>query len=652
MGFQNPYFLFGLFALLIPIVVHFFNFHRFKKVYFTNVSVLKEIEVKTKKTNNIYKWLLLFFRCLTIIFLCFLFAQPYLKNDEKALVKEGGNTVVVFVDNSFSSPLDKAKVRAKEIVEMYEQTDKFCLLTMDLAGKERHFVDRDRFCYLLSQIEHTPSSRMMSQVYNTAHKLLENQNGNNKICYFVSDFQKSCLDEENFKQDSIENVFVGLERDDVNNIFVDSLWCENKSIIKGTSVELRVRVRNSSQQDVEKVPLKLFVDNKQVAIASVDLKEDESKVFDLSFNVESNGILHSKVSIMDSPVVFDNDYYFTILVEEKVKVLSLNQREENPYLMRLFSDEEQVVVDNYNLSNPPYNDFNNYSLIVLNEIENIKESLAQELKKYVENVGSLLVVPSLQMDVKNVNTFLISLSLPYFEELKKQPMRVNVYDKDNFLFKGVFSQDRDDIFLPNVKMYYPIKTSAQSASQGILSYSNSDDFLVVSPKTNSNVYLFSVGLDTVFSDFVNNSLFVPILWNICVLSQQTNQLYHIIGEDEIIPTPFSQQPLVVKGVSDSTEVIGQMIKNQKGYALKLYNQINKSGNYNIISNGKVVSGFSLNYSQKESIMEFADKKQMSKQFQNYSIEKKLPFSYLFILFALLTIIIETILMYKLNKIKK
>jgi hypothetical protein len=201
-------------------------------------------------------------------------------------------------------------------------------------------------------------------------------------------------------------------------------------------------------------------------------------------------------------------------------------------------------------------------------------------------------------------------------------------------------------------MYYPIKASAQSASQGILSYSNSDDFLVVSPKTNSNVYLFSVGLDTVFSDFVNNSLFVPILWNICVLSQQTNQLYHIIGEDEIIPTTFSQQPLVVKGVSDSTEVIGQMIKNQKGYALKLYNQINKSGNYNITTNGEVVSGFSLNYSQKESIMEFADKKQMSKQFQDYSIEKKLPFSYLFLLFALLSIIIETILIYKLNKIKK
>ncbi len=649
MGFQNPYFLFGLFALLIPIVIHFFNFHRFKKVYFTNVSVLKEIELKSKKTNNIYKWLLLLFRCLTIIFLCFLFAQPYLKADKKSLVKEGGNTVVVFVDNSFSTPLDKVKAKAKEIVDMYEQTDKFCLLTMDLAGKERHFVDRDRFCYLLSQIEHSPSSRMMSQVYNTAHKLLENQNGNNKICYFVSDFQKSCLDEENFKQDLIENVFVGVERDGINNIFVDSLWCENKSIIKGTSMELRVRVKNSSQQDVEKVPLKLFVDNKQVAISSVDLKEGESRVFDLSFNVERNGILHSKVSIMDSPVVFDNDYYFTILVEEKVNVLSLNQKGENPYLMRLFSNEEQVAIDNYSLSNPPYNDFNNYSIIVLNEIETINEGLSLELKKYVENVGSLLIVPSLQMDVKNVNSFLISLSLPYFEELKKQSMRVSGYDKENFLFKDVFSQDNEDIFLPNVKMYYPIKTSAQSASQGVLSFSNSDDFLVVSPKTNSNVYLFSVGLDTVFSDFVNNSLFVPILWNICVLSQQANQLYHIIGEDEIIPVPSSEQPLVVKSVSDSTEIIGQMIKNQKEYALKLYNQINKSGNYNVMNKGEIISGFSLNYSPKESIMEFADKKQVSKQLQEYSVEKKLPFSYLFLLLALFTIIVETILMYKLNK---
>ena len=58
MGFANPYFLFGLFALLIPIVVHFFNFHKYKKVYFTNVSVLREIEIKSKKQNQLYKWLL------------------------------------------------------------------------------------------------------------------------------------------------------------------------------------------------------------------------------------------------------------------------------------------------------------------------------------------------------------------------------------------------------------------------------------------------------------------------------------------------------------------------------------------------------------------------------------------------------------------
>lgn len=580
-----------------------------------------------------------------------------MKNDEKALVKDGENVVVVFVDNSFSVRLDRAKAKAKEIAEMYSSTDRFCLLTMDLSGKERHFVDKDRFIYLLTEIETTPTSRMMSEVYNTAHKLLENQNGDNKVCFFISDFQKSCLDEENFKHDSINNVFLPLETGNLNNIFIDSLWSETKSVMQGRGVDLKVRVKNSSNQDAEKIPLKLFVDNKQVAVASLDMKEGESKVVDLSFNVERKGILHSRVNIMDSPVVFDNDYYFTLLVEEKVKVLSLNQKGENPYLMRLFSEEEEVLIDNYNLSNPPYNDFNTYDLIILNQIETIEDGLAMELKKYVENIGSLMVVPSLQMDLKNVNSFLNSLSLPYYDKLKTQKVRVNKYDKDNFLFKGVFSQDRDDILLPSAKMYYPIKTTAQSARQSVLTYSNSDDFFVVCPKTISNVYMLSVGLDTTFSDFVNNSLFVPLMWNVCVLSQQANPFYHIIGEEEIIPSNSAEETLVVKGLNDSIEFIPQVIKNQKGYSLKLHNQATKSGNYNVINNGEIVSGFSLNYSPKESVMEFEIKKLKGIESQNLNFSKsQYPLTshnqYIFVLLSLLTIICETILIYKLNKITK
>ena len=102
MGFLYPQFLFALFAVAIPIVIHLFNFRRFKRVYFTNVSLLKDLKTTSRKQNRLYDILLLCLRCLSIIFLVLLFAAPYIKDEDKALVDKRGNCVVVFVDNSFS----------------------------------------------------------------------------------------------------------------------------------------------------------------------------------------------------------------------------------------------------------------------------------------------------------------------------------------------------------------------------------------------------------------------------------------------------------------------------------------------------------------------------------------------------------------------
>ncbi|WP_407940661.1 BatA domain-containing protein, partial [Mucilaginibacter sp.] len=44
MHFIYPSFLFALFTLGIPVIIHLFNFRKFQKVNFSNVQFLKEIE--------------------------------------------------------------------------------------------------------------------------------------------------------------------------------------------------------------------------------------------------------------------------------------------------------------------------------------------------------------------------------------------------------------------------------------------------------------------------------------------------------------------------------------------------------------------------------------------------------------------------------
>ena len=122
MNFTYPQFLFALFAVSIPIIIHLFNFRRFKKVYFPDIRFLKEVKLQTQNRNRIKHLLILVSRILAVSFLVFAFAQPFIPADKKNTVS-GIQAVSIYVDNSFSMEnvskngmlLDEAKKIAREI---------------------------------------------------------------------------------------------------------------------------------------------------------------------------------------------------------------------------------------------------------------------------------------------------------------------------------------------------------------------------------------------------------------------------------------------------------------------------------------------------------------------------------------------------------
>lgn len=59
MQFKNPEILYALFLLLIPIIIHLFQFRKFQKEAFTNVAFLKEVSIQTRKSSQLKKWLAL-----------------------------------------------------------------------------------------------------------------------------------------------------------------------------------------------------------------------------------------------------------------------------------------------------------------------------------------------------------------------------------------------------------------------------------------------------------------------------------------------------------------------------------------------------------------------------------------------------------------
>lgn len=680
MNFLNPYFLFGLFAVAIPIAVHLFNFRKFKKVYFTNVKLLQEIEIRTKKQNKLYNYLLLLFRCLTVIFIALLFSQPYIADEDKALVQQGENAVLIFVDNSFSMEnstksgnlLEEAKGKAREIAGQYSNSDVFCLMTMDMLGRHRHFVNKERFLELLSEIEISPSSKPFSEILKSSHNLIRTNTSDSRRCFYISDFQSSCFDVENFPDDSVENIFVPLHSQNADNVFIDSIWFDNKLFRASQVANLNVRVCNWSDNPVEKLPLKLFVEDKQVAIASVDIQAKQSQTSTLGFVIPDDALIHARLSIMDNPVCFDDDFYFTLLVNEKVKTLIINGESENVYLNRLFGQDEDVEITNVSVNNPDYGSFPKYSVIILNELRDISSGLLNELKKALDNSASLIILPSTEMETSSVNASLLQMGVPPYSDLEKTPTRVIGIDTDNGLFNGVFSSIDENIEMPEVSSHFPITKTGATAYQSIMKLSNGDDFLIAVPKDNSNVYMFSSPLQESCTDFVKQSLFVPVLWNMCAMSQIMSRTDYVLGRNEFIDfssfaNAQTQQVLTVKKLHDENSFIPQTIRRNNKTGLLLNNQARTAGNYNVFQQDSLLAGFSLNYPRTESKLEFLSDSDIKSLLEKQGIsnarvfsekglletqfaksEAEFSFTWILLLLCLLSIASELFLLYRIR----
>ena len=97
MLFKYPQILYFLFLLVIPVIVHLFQLRKFQKEYFTNVKFLKELDIKTRKSSQLKKWLLLFTRLFLLAFVILAFAQPFFKAKD---TQGKHNELFVILDNS------------------------------------------------------------------------------------------------------------------------------------------------------------------------------------------------------------------------------------------------------------------------------------------------------------------------------------------------------------------------------------------------------------------------------------------------------------------------------------------------------------------------------------------------------------------------
>jgi len=630
MRFLFPGFLFALFAIAVPVIIHLFNFRKFKKVYFSNVSFLKEIEQKTSSSRQLRDLLLLLMRVLAIIFLAFAFARPYLPSKTGSMAARQ-QVVSVYIDNSYSmeainrdgSLLDEAKRRAKEVASAYGMNDKFQLLTNDFEGKHQRLMNYDDFAAAVDGIKISGAMRTLDQVISRQQGSFAGEPNARKTVYAISDFQKNMLAKEQAAVDSGVSVrLVRLSASDLPNISVDSVWFVSQVHRPGDQEKLVVQLRNSSDKKAVNVPLKLTIDKQQKAIASLSIEARGISRDTLSFSGLQAGWKQGEIEITDYPVVFDDHFHFTFYVESQMRILAINEGAPNPYLQAVYHADPFFYLINTNSGSIDYSALGSYPLVILNEAKTVSDGLAKQLKTYVEYGGDLMIFPSAGDDLTGLKILTSTLGTDIPERLVREDIKVTAINLQHPLFRDVFERMPANMDLPEAKSYVQYTNRSRSSRRGIMESPGRRMFLSQYDIGAGRVYLSAVALNEQQSNLVRHSLFVPFMYQAAFLSSRDPRLFYTIGKDQFLQssriTLSPNQTLKLK--KEGFEAIPDTRQNENGTLLFIADQVREQGNYSLLKADSLLALYAFNENRSESDMSYVSDQELRNKFPGMDME--------------------------------
>ena len=605
MKFLYPEFLFGLFALAIPIIIHLFNFRRTKKIYFSSTRFLKNVKKSTSKKLKLKHYLILCSRLLFLTFLVFAFAQPYLPSADKNPQSE---SVYIYLDNSssMSNKVDGALTSLNlgmdyvhKILDLYPTNTSYKFLTNEFAPFSNTLKSKDEIEELLTELKLSNISRTLSEAYDRLKSHTVQASEANKDVYIITDFQRSTVGNlENFQLDSTDQVFMApISFDATKNIFIDSIFLSNPFLVADEKNRLNVMIRNSGFEDADELPVKLYINKIQTASSIIDIPAGgiEKLSYEISYNLEK--LNRCRISFEDYPVTFDNDFYFVLKLENKIDIMEIRNGGAVSPIEQVYGNPGLFAFSTQQASNVDYSLIGQFDLVVINGLESIDNSLALELNNYIGQGGSLLIIPGESPDLISYRRIIPSLS-----QVRNDSSRVQIAmpDLSDPFYEHIFENTSERIAMPDA---LPLVTW-RAHQKDLLNFRNNLHFLS-GFRNEGNVFILASPLLDAYTNFHRHALFVPVMYRIAAMSKRGfERPYYSINEPTISLKLDSLNKQDIFKLSDEQN---ELIPNQRISANELVLEMPKNtlspGFYNLKLQEKSKGILAFNLDKSESYLE-------------------------------------------------
>ncbi len=640
MHFLYPSFLWALSLLTIPVIIHLFNFRRYKKIDFTNVRFLKQITEETTSRSKLKHLLVLLCRMLALAALVFAFSQPFIPSANQ-LPAETSNLISVFVDNSFSmempgkqnSKLEEAKKAAEEVIMAYKPSDRFQVLTNDFEGSHQRIVNREEALARIGEIKISAAAHTTSEILSRQQQAADGR----FTSYFISDMQAWQTNLQELIEDSLNRlVLVPIEGSNTSNLSIDTCFFSEPFILKNKPAVIKTVISNFSENDIEQLSVRLLINGNQKALTSISIAAGASIEAELVFTPDFSGNASGEIQITDHPLTFDDRWFFNVKVNDKIKTLLLSPNAANRFVRSAFASDPLFEIAYQSERIVDYGSFRSFSAIVVSDFQNISSGMAAELDKYLRNGGVVILFPDTFVNIDSYNLFFRNTISDKWEQPVVTDQRADKLNFESQTLSGIFelrNQREKNIDYPLVKKFFRTITVSSGIRESILTLQDGSPLLSCYSVGKGKLYLASQAASPAVGNLVNHALFAPMLYRMSLHTGAVNPPFQVIGaEGNYLLTEAPLQGDAVYKLSDKTagiEVIPPIVTAEGTTALNLNGIIKEAGVYDLKAGNAVIDAIAFNFNRRESELAFMEAEALEQSaskslFRNVSVLKSSP----------------------------
>ena len=618
----RPDILWGLLALAIPILLHLLQLRRFKRVAFSNVSFLKDVQKETQSRHRLRNLLILLCRLLAFAAIILAFADP-LRAPESGEGTTAQQAVSIYVDSSPSmmasgevGPLiQEAKQKASALVEAFSETDKFHVFTSAFDGRDQRFVTQTEALERIASIQLSSHAPELGAVVQRGLDQFQRAEGATPRAFWVTDLQKSSHDLSALTEPdtAVKWHVVPVEANEVPNVWIDSVWFDTPLALKDKPAALHVRIQHDALEGVDGLPLTLSVDGVTEAMGSFNLIPGLATDTVLRFTHGEVGSHRLQVALEDAPVRFDDVHHVGYDVQAHLNVFHWTDantpfRQASQWVDQAFESARPLVQLERGTSLPSPQTLAGFDLLVADGLAQASAGALSLVTQFVEGGGSVLVVPD--SAGIGVGPMCAALGLTRPAGWNAESGRVGEVSWTHPFYRGVFRSVPSKVDWPSYDRV--LNRTPSSREEVLIEAANGASYLnlIRGAQGRGDVYLLGTCLET--GNLVRHGLFVPTLLRMAESSRLVEARQFLLGRDQAMTLALAPEDMIevdaesswsmerVDNVARSVSLVPEVRKTTEGLRLGWGDGLKEPGVYEVKRNGVVVATFGMNPRKAES----------------------------------------------------